>query len=156
MSWTKVLIINIIMLLLLLCVEIFGRLMWTARSCVFDNGCDFSRIKNLKIRNMQSGDIKLSIFDPELGYLPTPGFNKEITLEGWDNSRVTINPDGFRSNGNGISGSYQILTVGDSFTFGDQVSNNQTWPSCLENIFKKSGQCGVFGYGAASLLKGHK
>jgi hypothetical protein len=40
--------------------------------------------------------------------------------------------------------------VGDSFTFGDQVSNHETWPACLE---RKTGtgvaNAGVFGYGGA-------
>jgi hypothetical protein len=46
------------------------------------------------------------------------------------------------------------LVVGDSFTFGFQVSDNETWPACLE---RKLGlgvdNGGVFAYGTAQALK---
>ena len=46
------------------------------------------------------------------------------------------------------------MAVGDSFTFGDQVSNDETWASCLQ---QKSGRgvanAGVFGYGPAQALR---
>lgn len=46
-----------------------------------------------------------------------------------------------------------MLTVGDSFTFGDQVHNFQTWPACFA---QKTGfevwNGGVGGYGAAQSL----
>jgi hypothetical protein len=47
--------------------------------------------------------------------------------------------------------------VGDSFTFGDQVSADETWPACLEaTLHRGVDNGGVFGYGAAlrrALLK---
>ena len=48
-----------------------------------------------------------------------------------------------------------MLTVGDSFTFGDQVNNDQTWQSCIN---KKQNQIellngGVGGYGSLQALK---
>ena len=55
------------------------------------------------------------------------------------NSKLTINHNGFRENGNEISNyknEKKILVTGDSFAFGDQVSNNETWPAYLENKSK--------------------
>ena len=87
-------------------------------------------------------------FDAELGWIPKKGNHPENVWK----TKVVILEDGIRSNGsnehlkpdnNGL-----ILAVGDSFTFGDQVSNNETWPAVLE---KMSGRRvingGVFGYG---------
>jgi hypothetical protein len=90
-----------------------------------------------------------SIFHPDLGYIPEPGFAGFI--DHWD-SQVTILDRSVRSNGAGAKAADPsapvILTVGDSFTFGDEVSDHETWPALLE---QKSGyrviNAGVSGYG---------
>jgi hypothetical protein len=47
-----------------------------------------------------------------------------------------------------------VLVVGDSFTFGDQVSDDETWPACLEaTLHRGVDNGGVFGYGAAQALR---
>jgi hypothetical protein len=47
-----------------------------------------------------------------------------------------------------------ILAVGDSFTFGAQVSDNETWPACLERKLGRGvDNGGVVGYGAAQALR---
>ena len=48
--------------------------------------------------------------------------------------RLTVNKNGFRGNGNHIKfkNSLKILAVGDSFTFGYQVGDQETWPACVE------------------------
>lgn len=87
-----------------------------------------------------------SIFHKELGWIPQKGNHKKNV---W-NTRVTILDDGIRANENNvkIESEKTILIVGDSFTFGDQVSNNVTWPAILENISKiRVINGGVFGYG---------
>jgi len=64
--------------------------------------------------------------------------------------KVTILEDGIRSNENNITfrTSLPILAVGDSFTFGDQVANNETWSSRLEKRIQKPViNAGVFAYG---------
>jgi len=44
--------------------------------------------------------------------------------------------------------------VGDSFTFGDQVSDNETWAACLERKLGRGvDNGGVFAYGAAQALR---
>jgi len=46
------------------------------------------------------------------------------------------------------------LVVGDSFTFGDNVSDNETWPACLERKLGRGvDNGGVFGYGTAQALR---
>ncbi|MCP4361379.1 MAG: hypothetical protein GY796_25495 [Chloroflexi bacterium] len=86
-------------------------------------------------------------YDALLGWLPQVGY------AGADNkwkTQVTILADGVRANGR-ASDNLQtppILAVGDSFTFGDEVSDDETWPAILESL---SGQQvingGVFAYG---------
>jgi GNAT superfamily N-acetyltransferase len=71
-------------------------------------------------------------------------------------TRVTIDAEGFRSNGRLPAGFPEtgsgtakapILTVGDSFTFGDQVDDDETWPAYLEAILGRPVlNGGVFGY----------
>lgn len=97
-------------------------------------------------------------FNPNLGSLPIPGFfNENIDLPRWPkNTKVSINNMGFRNNDNEdieFSENNRILIVGDSFAFGDQVSNNQTLPSCIERKLKiKTDNGGVGGYGAAQSI----
>ena len=90
--------------------------------------------------------------------MPIPGFfNENIDLPRWPkNTKVSINNMGFRNNDNEdieFSENNRILIVGDSFAFGDQVSNNQTLPSCIERKLKiKTDNGGVGGYGAAQSI----
>jgi hypothetical protein len=89
------------------------------------------------------------IYDAELGWVPKP---ERINVWG---ETVTILKGGIRSNGRDEEASenidkadHPILTVGDSYTFGDQVSDSQTWPAQLEKLSGKiviNG--GVDGYG---------
>lgn len=87
-----------------------------------------------------------SEFDKELGWVPKKGNHQKNV---W-NTRVTILNDGIRSNGKNenIENREIILAVGDSFTFGDEVSNDETWPARLEEISNtRVLNGGVFGYG---------
>ncbi|MDP3939512.1 MAG: hypothetical protein Q8R92_15440 [Deltaproteobacteria bacterium] len=86
-------------------------------------------------------------YDPLLGYKPEPG------AAGRENpwkTTVTITEDGFRSNGRGTppTGGPPVVAVGDSFTFGDEVSDGETWPAYLEQALGRPVlNAGVFGYG---------
>jgi hypothetical protein len=107
-------------------------------------------------QNFMSKYIGISRFDPELGYVPEEGFSAVITDANWQNKRVNMDQNGFRINDNKIDfvRDDRILAVGDSYTFGDEVSNNETWPSCLERTLRiEVDNAGVFGYGAAQSLK---
>ena len=105
---------------------------------------------------------RLNLFDsrypaayhPNLGYIPktsNAGANSS-----WGNT-VTILEPGIRSNGHtGKTHSEtdaNILAVGDSFTFGDQVSDHETWPAQLDTLVKeKVTNGGVFGYGLDQIV----
>jgi len=87
-----------------------------------------------------------SKYDKGLGWIPKEGNHPKNV---W-NTSVTILKDGIRSNQNVLSKKNQkiILAVGDSFTFGDQVSDDETWPAILEDISdSRVINGGVFGYG---------
>lgn len=83
--------------------------------------------------------------DPLLGYVPTPRAKRK-----WHSgAMLTITASGIRSNGrrDPVHGS-PILAVGDSFTFGDEVGDRDTWPAHLERILERPVlNGGVFGYG---------
>lgn len=90
-----------------------------------------------------------SQYDFELGWIPKEGASSKKNRWG---TEVTIKEHGIRSNGKEelsfSSNSVPILAVGDSFTFGDQVSDWETWPAILETLLKKKViNAGVFGYG---------
>jgi hypothetical protein len=96
-------------------------------------------------------------FDAELGWIPkhdaqgpwrtTIAARAAGDLPG---TTITILEDGIRSNGSGEvrDATEPILAVGDSFTFGDQVSDWETWPAQLEKLSgRRVINGGVFGYG---------
>lgn len=89
-------------------------------------------------------------FDDELGWVPKQKVhpNKNFWGEG---ETVTVLQDGIRSNGRGEvwdGGGNPILAVGDSMTFGDEVSDWETWPANLEKLSgRRVINAGVFGYG---------
>jgi hypothetical protein len=76
--------------------------------------------------------------DADLGYVPQPGYRA---------NGITIGDDGLRRSGFAVSDA-PILAVGDSFTFGDEVTDGETWPAALEHITGKQVlNGGVSGYG---------
>ncbi|HEX6811366.1 MAG TPA: hypothetical protein VF384_07075 [Planctomycetota bacterium] len=89
---------------------------------------------------------------PTLGYVPRPNFQSRDNHWG---TLVSIDADGMRRNGPGPAprGDKVIATVGDSFTFGDQVDDDASWPAQLEQALGqpvKNG--GVFGYSLAQAV----
>lgn len=88
----------------------------------------------------------------QIGWIPEPG--KSVNIAHWNNAQMTILEDGIRSNGETLQNSVPfpqegvIVAVGDSFTFGDQVADHQTWPAILETLVPyRVLNGGVFGYG---------
>lgn len=158
MNWIKIVGINIFVLIgLLFLIEASYRLAWTVKVC-YSAKCDFSRLVKLKIpKGFTDKNIGLSTYHELVGYIPTPGFTFRITANGWEDELLTIDQDGFRATGNNkkdISDKSIILTIGDSFTFGDQVSDTETWPSCIElRTKRRTLNAGVFGYGTAQAVK---
>jgi hypothetical protein len=87
-------------------------------------------------------------YHPRLGWIPTPS----QSTPGYPSSRSwTSNADAssIRSNGRSISTAKRpILAVGDSFTFGDEVEDGETWAAHLEEILNKRVlNAGVGAYG---------
>lgn len=84
-------------------------------------------------------------YDERLGWVPRPGLHvREENGERWN-----ITEDGLRSNGSPIpEDGRPILTIGDSFTFGDEVEDDETWPAQLESLLGVPVlNGGVFAYG---------
>lgn len=89
-------------------------------------------------------------FDPHLGWVLRRG----VRLEDFygPGQHLTIDPRGVRLNGDAHTaspGKYPLLVVGDSFVFGDEVGDHETWCAKLE-VFLKDITClnlGVPGYG---------
>ncbi len=104
----------------------------------------FGSFRSLRVDLMKRGYP--AVADPLLGYVPTPGFAS--TDNHWG-TRVSIDADGFRRNGDGAppKGDGLIVAVGDSFTFGDQVDDDASWPAQLERLLDRPvANAGVFGY----------
>jgi hypothetical protein len=84
-------------------------------------------------------------YDAELGWVPE---QQQATVWG---KAVTILEDGIRSNGGReVKDRTEdpILAVGDSYTFGDQVADSDTWPAQLDQLSgKRVVNGGVDGYG---------
>ena len=87
------------------------------------------------------------------GFSPADG-TFVIHEPGWNNATITIR-GGVRVNTNfaPTSANGAILAVGDSFVFGDQVSDGETWPAILEKrLNRRVVNGGVSNYGAAQAV----
>src|SRR5471032_2204184 len=85
------------------------------------------------------------IHDSLLGHVPNPGFSGS----GFGASFHTIDADGLRFCGEvPVSSDGSILAVGDSFTYGDEVRDQESWPAQLQRITGRHVlNGGVTGYG---------
>jgi hypothetical protein len=92
-----------------------------------------------------------AVYDPELGYAPRPGARGENNRWG---VRVTIDAAGLRVGHHAAAGKEPcILAVGDSYTFGDGVNDDETWPYYLEELLRRPViNGGVFGYGLDQIV----
>ena len=132
------------MLLTYLALEVIIRI---AKEKLFD-------IENQVVRksNFLTGTHPIQ-FDSYLGWIPKPGASAGSEL--WLGKKVSILNNGCRSNGHEdrIRKAPFILAMGDSFTFGEEVSDNETWPAHFEQLSNVSVlNGGVFGYGLDQIL----
>ena len=66
-----------------------------------------------------------------LGHVPNPGFRGI----GSANSLVAIDADGLRSSGEWAKSSdSSVLAVGNSYTYGEEASDKETWPAQLQRL----------------------
>lgn len=91
-------------------------------------------------------------------YRLQPGFRGTITNRVEFKTRVFINPEGLRGRetepiGAKEPGTFRILALGDSFTFGVGAGEEETWPARLQEILRSRGMraevlnAGAPGYG---------
>jgi hypothetical protein len=87
-----------------------------------------------------------SQYDPMLGWAPKPTLSNNNNFY---HTIVSIDQNGFRPCKpiNNIK-NFTILAIGDSFTYGYEVSDYESWPSYLQETSGcKVVNAGVFGYG---------
>jgi len=89
-------------------------------------------------------------YDPLLGYAPRAGTSGTGNI--WART-VTVGADGLRANGRERPSGTPILALGDSFTFGDEVDDVDSWPAQLEaRLARPVLNGGVFGYGLDQMV----
>lgn len=72
-----------------------------------------------------------SVLDPVVGYLPRAG----VSVTTGNGIRFTIGAHGTRQHdGPPVADRPLVVAVGDSFTFGDDVTDADSWPAILERI----------------------
>ena len=93
-------------------------------------------------------------FDATLGWDFHPGFTSQRRNSKGDLWHLTVAADGSRANSRySPNQPIQIATYGDSFTFGDEVDDDQTWQYYLSNAFSLNiANFGVDGYGPDQML----
>ena len=92
-------------------------------------------------------------FDRFLGWVSKPGGTAKSEL--WLNKQLNILSNGLRSNGccNKAAKTPTIIAFGDSMTFGDGVSDNESWPACLEQMSNITIlNAGIVGYGLDQIV----
>jgi hypothetical protein len=134
------LIASIIFCVLVL--EIGARVTWAYQNANLWGWGD--QFRNFRYNRLLQSTLPI-IFDAELGWVPKPN----VQVRSWGTTETTVLADGTRSNGREIRDlADPILAVGDSFTFGAQVSDWETWPAQLENLSgRRVVNGGVDGYG---------
>lgn len=150
-SFLKTVLINLaITCALFLCLEISYRVWSYFRHC--DPLChDVKYLTRLDAFNRPK--IHFHSADPVVGYVPTDG-TFVINELGWNNVTVTIR-QGLRINPkfDPSARNNPILAVGDSFVFGNQVSDDETWPALLEKRLNRHvANGGVSGYGSLAAV----
>jgi len=148
-SLITIIIINLsVLTFLVLFLEFSYRILSFAKSCL--NKCDLSRFKII-LESRKRWHMEISQYDKDLGYTPVKNLIKVINAPGWDNVRLTTDEHGSRNSLNNQRSLPNVLTVGDSYTWGDQVNDKDTWQSCLNSKIDTHNfiNAGVFGYGTS-------
>ena len=115
---------------------------------------------NYSFGNILEDHLRISMalyptrYDEILGWASREGeLKKDRNVE-----RITILKGGIRSNGEHsrreyAAGERPVLAIGDSYTFGYEVKDNETWPAILEGMIgRRVINGGVFAYGMDQAL----
>ena len=110
---------------------------------------------NYAFKNVLEDHLRITMAAYPTQYDENLGWKSKESVSEHDvaDTTITINKDGIRSNGSSEirdvpDGQRPILAVGDSYTFGYEVSDNQTWPAILERLTgRKVINGGVIAYG---------
>jgi hypothetical protein len=94
------------------------------------------------------------MYDPSKGWMPKPNVKD---LKVFDNKILNTNSKSLRGKREfsyGRDGRLRILILGDSFTFGDEVSDDETYSSYLQEMLPNAEviNMGVHGYGHDQML----
>ena len=147
----KTILINVIVFCSLFVSFEFSYRVWTYfRSC--NPICNITALKKLDAFEREHVYGFLAS-NRVTGFSPADG-TFVIDEPGWNNVTITIR-GGVRVNTNfaPTSANGAILAVGDSFVFGDQVSDGETWPAILERrLNRRVVNGGVSNYGAAQAV----
>jgi hypothetical protein len=119
---------------------------------------EYTYIRNWVREHQKAGTATYYSFDrydPSKGWRPKPNLKDE---NAWDDKILNTNSTGLRGKKdfpyakNG--GRPRILILGDSFTFGDQVSDNETYSHYLQEMLPNTEviNMGVHGYGHDQML----
>ncbi|MCA8952231.1 MAG: hypothetical protein KDE27_22160 [Planctomycetes bacterium] len=146
LSWRKKLLFALVPLVaLFVAAEIFARSYRAKKGSPFSTGSYRDQRIDLIRRGYPAAH------DPLLGYVPRPGFASDDNR--W-HAMVTIDARAIRTNGAPRPpGERFVVAAGDSFTFGDQVGDHETWPAQLEQLLQRPVlNGGVFGYSLAQTV----
>lgn len=79
------------------------------------------------------------VYDATLGYTPTPGYV---------DAETSYDAQGFRIMPPAPAGGAPILATGDSYTLGDEVTNDESWPAVLQGLVgRRTINAGVAAFG---------
>lgn len=79
------------------------------------------------------------VYDPTLGYTPTPGYV---------DAETSYDDRGFRIMPPAPADGAPILATGDSYTLGDEVTNGESWPAVLQGLVgRRTINAGVAAFG---------
>ena len=122
---------GIFLVTLPLLAEVFYRLTSFAKSC--RSTCDSTLLtKTFNLNTTAFSKPEFTSYDKEIGFDLIAGSSVSGISNGADRPSwgFSINSKKLRTSVKNNATS-KVLTVGDSFTFGDQVNNDQTWQSCI-------------------------
>jgi hypothetical protein len=154
LGFRKIIIINVIVLC-----GLFLALEFSYRVWLYFSNCDTICHNSAFLTKLDTFNRSFTHIygflapDPITGYSPADG-TFVIREPGWNDATITIR-QGVRVNPNFVptSADDAILAVGDSYVFGDQVSDDEAWPSILERRLNRHVvNGGVSGYGTVQAV----